>query len=97
MRGTWYVYRSADESADELNIVGPTIHGEIPLEVFDELVVMRYAQLEAEGHLAAIEERATENNQGNFGCDALLAKQGRTTALDYVKAASRSAKRPNDE
>lgn len=51
-----------------------------PLELFDELVVMRWAQL-TEEELEAAELRAIANHRGNFGCDRLLEDRGMASEM----------------
>lgn len=48
----------------------------MPMEVFDELVAMRHAQLVEEGRLEQAEQRAAEKYAGNGGCYALRRKLG---------------------
>jgi hypothetical protein len=43
----------------------------IPWEVFDQLVVMRMAEILEEGSLKRAIDRAVEYHGGNFGCEAL--------------------------
>jgi len=57
----------------------------IPKNVIDEFVVMRYAELEKEKKLKKIEKRSMKKWQGNFGCDALLEKYGKETAIQILK------------
>ena len=44
----------------------------VPVDTFDELVVMRFAELLREGTTAAAIDRAIQNHEGNFGCSALV-------------------------
>jgi hypothetical protein len=57
----------------------------LPETVFDELVVMRYAELQAEGKVAQAEKRAMRKYGGNVGCMALCKQHGKPTALDRVE------------
>jgi hypothetical protein len=56
----------------------------LPETVFDELVVMRYAELQAEGKVAQAEKRAMRKYTGNVGCQPLCKKYGKRTALDEL-------------
>ncbi len=77
MRGKHYVY----SSGENIHITGGA---NFPMDVFDELVVMRYAELVAEKSVKNVEKRAIQNNQGNFGCDALCKKYGSATVSDMI-------------
>jgi hypothetical protein len=57
----------------------------IPEKVFDELVVMRYAQLQEEARVAQAEKRAMRKHAGNVGCQALCKQHGKPTALDTLE------------
>jgi hypothetical protein len=57
---------------------------EMPEDMFDELVVMRYAEIEEDGDIKDVENRAI-NNWGNFGCDSLRKKHGLETSLEKIK------------
>jgi hypothetical protein len=67
---------------------------EMPLEIFDELVAMRWAQLTNEQRQEAI-RRALCNHAGNGGCDALCKAAGVPGFLDQIEklAAKRKARR----
>jgi hypothetical protein len=43
----------------------------LPWEVFDQIVVMRLAELIKSGSLDEVIDRAVEHHGGNFGCEAL--------------------------
>jgi hypothetical protein len=57
----------------------------MPLDIFDELVVMRYAELQAEEKAQEIEQRAMKKYSGNIGCDDLNKRYGRPTALERLE------------
>jgi hypothetical protein len=50
---------------------------------FDELVVMRYAEL-SDTQRDIIEKRAIANHSGNFGCDALRQKHRLVPSLSML-------------
>jgi hypothetical protein len=56
----------------------------LPETVFDELVVMRYAELQEEGKVAQAEKRAMRKYSGNFGCQTLCKKYSKKTTLDEL-------------
>jgi hypothetical protein len=56
----------------------------LPEPIFDELVVMRYAELEEEGEVDAAARRALRHYGGNVGCMALCKKYGKPTAVDRL-------------
>lgn len=86
MRNPYYAYRSGTtmyiQSAEADEGIA------LPLEVFDALVVMRYAQLQmAEGPVAdllKLEREVADRYDGNFGADALRRKLGLKTGMDRV-------------
>lgn len=75
MRDKYYVWQD-----------GENIHlpGEMDLESFDELVVMRYAQLEKKSRVQETEQRAATKHDGNLSCDPLLEKLGKKTAWESI-------------
>jgi hypothetical protein len=58
----------------------------IPKSIIDEFVVMRYSELEKEGKVKKMEKKAMKKWQGNFGCDALLEKHGKRTAIEMIES-----------
>lgn len=87
MRGDPYVFPSADSDGEIfLNIwtSAPCDDGyepslsrvRLPMEMFDELAVMRYAQLSEEDRHVA-QQRAIEKWGGNIGCMELKQQVGR--------------------
>lgn len=58
----------------------------IPKNIIDEFVVMRFAELVKEGKAKKVEKRAMKKWQGNFGCDALLEKYGKKTAIQMIES-----------
>jgi hypothetical protein len=85
MREPFYIYRG-----DGLVIIDNSKLGEmggdimIPMELFDELVVMRYAQLTAE-EIAEAEKRAIDKHTGNAGVSELSKKYGLPGFMDIVQ------------
>src|SRR5512139_1125842 len=56
----------------------------LPEAVLDELVVMRYAQLEEENRVEPAVQRALRKHGGNVGCDALCRKYGQRTSVERL-------------
>lgn len=56
----------------------------LPQKIFDELVVMRYAELQEKGTTEKTEQRAVRKWGGNVGAMALAKKLGKPTALDIL-------------
>lgn len=90
MRGEFYIYRGGGKK-ETINIfyTNPKaksyqdpISISIPIDIFDELVVMRHAQLKS---IEKIEKRAIRKYRGNIGCADLAKKYGKPTYLDYMK------------
>jgi len=81
MRGDPYVFVSGYDNEEYINIWSKQrtpdddppylTKNYISLDKFDELVVMRMAELIDEGKLEATITRAVKNNGGNVGCCAL--------------------------
>lgn len=93
MRGTFYIYRaSSDEHTDVLQMYTPNGNLELPIEVFDALVCMRYAQLEKEQDIKSLELDIAENYRGNFGVDALCSKVGIKTSEQEIEEAVKKTK-----
>lgn len=67
IRGEYYTWASDLSDGSEV-IVLPE---QMPMELFDELVVMRFAELGRQEREEA-EARAIEHWTGNVGCEALL-------------------------
>lgn len=67
MRGGNYIYKNTH---GELEIYVPGGHVAIPLETFDELVLMRWAQMSPE-YFAEVASRTIERYSGNVGCQEL--------------------------
>jgi hypothetical protein len=78
-RGKYYIYEDVNGKFFFNGVF-------IPKSVIDEFVVMRYAELEKEGKVKRIENRAMKKWQGNFGCDALLEKHGKRTAIEMIES-----------
>ena len=57
----------------------------LSLKIFDELVVMRYYQLQDDNKLEETEQRSIKNNSFNFGCDSLRKKHGLNTTMEMSK------------
>jgi hypothetical protein len=81
MRGDYYIWRGSCYAAEGLDdppdsreciyFSTPDMSGSMDMDVFDDLVVMRYAQIVEQGRMREVKERAAQNYEGNFGCDAL--------------------------
>src|SRR5512144_1970620 len=56
----------------------------LPEDVLDELVVMRYAQLQEEDKVEPAVQRALRKHGGNVGCDALCRQYGKSTSGDRL-------------
>lgn len=82
MRGVPYVYSTGGTM--EIYAEG---HVSLPIDQFDALVLMRFAQILDRGHDALEEEmvRVAGTYAGNFGCDALLKLLGQPTVMDYLR------------
>ena len=65
----------------------------LPETVFDELVVMRYAELQEEGKVDQAAERAMRKYAGNVGCQALCKQHGKLTALDRFTKRSKEKRK----
>ena len=81
MRGTWYIWCGGEEDKETININSEAM----PMEIFDALVVMRYAELQEEKGIKKAESLAIKNYQGNFGCDALCRKYKKSDTMSMVK------------
>jgi hypothetical protein len=57
----------------------------LPKSVFDELVVMRYAELQEERKVDQTAKRAMRKYTGNLGCESLCKKYGKPIALDKLE------------
>lgn len=73
MRGTYYVYEDWEG----------TFHlpKAMPKEIFDELVVMRFAEL-GEKELEKAEKRAMKKYNGNVGCEMLRKRYGKKSLIE---------------
>lgn len=58
---------------------------------------MRYAELEKEGKVKKVEKKAMKRWKGNFGCDALLEKYGKETAIQAIEKFLSERKRRRNE
>jgi hypothetical protein len=67
----------------------------LPMEIFDELVVMRYAQLTTE-EIAAAEKRAIDKYTGNAGCSELSKKHGLPGFMDLVNQEIKDIKKAKE-
>lgn len=61
----------------------------LPEDVLDELVVMRYAQLQEESRVEQAAQRALRKHGGNVGCDALCRQYGQPTSVERLTARGR--------
>lgn len=80
MRGENYVYLNNDS----IVFYCKNMEGTMPLETFDELVAMRFAQLNKSVQ-KKVEKRALKKYYGHFGCDALAKKYKKPIVMDIVK------------
>src|SRR5260221_14009223 len=94
MRGEFYVW--SDGANIHIDAHRPQLDSDwpsrdmamMPLQIFDELVAMRWAQL-ATGERVSAMKRAVANYSGNVGCDALckaMGKKGFTEQLQELAA-----------
>ena len=74
-KGSWADWFAADQA----------LGASMPLDIFDELVVMRYAELQAGEKAQEIEQRTMRKYSGNIGCDDLNKRYGRPTALERLE------------
>jgi hypothetical protein len=78
LRGDYYVWRDGDT----LHLRGPGDSKlELPIGVFDQLVVMRAAEL-TPGQRAIASLAAVEDSRGNVGAEALRAELGLPAAYE---------------
>ena len=85
MRGDWYTYRTSSAAGEEVLVCAWVTPERIPMETFDALVVMRYAQLQEEGTVEEVERQAVGFYAGNFGCDALCRKVGVPDTIQIIE------------
>ncbi len=82
----YYIYRGGGETEDHIYIhvkeTDKTL--EIPVSLFDELVVMRYPQLVEGLVLEKVQKRAWNKHGGSLGCDALAKIMGKPTVKDLI-------------
>jgi hypothetical protein len=64
---------------------------EMPLEVFDELVAMRWTELSLQERKAA-KERAVGKHSGNVGCEALCGELGQPGFLEILGTLAKEKK-----
>ena len=94
LRGKYYVYTGDDgvhlwvgsdafegTTWSEERYVDRCMGAVIPEEVFDALVVMRYAELQEEKLVEKVEKKTIKKYSGNFGSYALLRKHKIKTEL----------------
>lgn len=77
MRGTYYIYRG-----EQLEISTPNGSLSLPMDIFDDLVSMRTAQLEAEKLDKKVALRAIRRWTGNLGCVELCKKYNKKTGFE---------------
>ena len=80
--GDFYTYVSGPDDDEQINFVKTWM----PMEIFDELVAMRVAELLEDGMLADAAGRAVENWSGNVGCSALSVLRGLPSWEEIVEA-----------
>lgn len=76
IRGDYYTFVSASGDGEHINFMFSEGSTSMPLEIFDELVAMRVAEMIEEGKLEAAAERAIQKYSGNVGCSALREHRG---------------------
>jgi hypothetical protein len=91
MRGEYYIWMGGTEEDSYISL--PT---EMPSKVFDELVAMRWAELNAE-EKADAGKRAVEKYAGNVGCEALCKLLGVPGFQERLEVMLKSKKEKNDE
>jgi hypothetical protein len=79
MRGRYYIYVGGN-----LEIHANGEHVSLPMKVFDELVIMRMAEM-TEAHKISVIKRTIREYTGNFGCDKLRKKCGLVTCFELLK------------
>lgn len=91
----FYVWRGGGETGDELYISFKRqgVETSIPVVLFDELVVMRHAQLLENLMLDKIQKRAYKNHYGSLSCEALARLMGKPTALGNLLKITKSKKK----
>ena len=78
MRGEWYVYATEFDDGEYMAIHGPS-HIAIPMAIFDQLVMLRWAEMTQHERLAA-GRAALDEQYGNVGTLALKAAlEGKTS------------------
>lgn len=90
IRGEYYTWAGND---DDGNLVIHFNGCEYPMDVFDELVVMRHAELVKKKKVKETELRAIKKYEGNFGCDELREKYGKKTVMGQIRSWSRKRKK----
>ena len=79
MRGDWYIYRTEFDDGEYMAIHGPKKNIAIPMAVFDQLVMLRWAEMTQDERLAA-GCTALDQHDGNVGTLALKAAlEGKTS------------------
>lgn len=73
IRGKYYTWCGQYNDKDEFMSLGVDKDGQMPMDIFDQIVVMRYAELEEEKKAKKIEKEVMKTNK-NIGCWALLRK-----------------------
>jgi hypothetical protein len=82
LRGEYYVYPSVGGG---VQFYCPDMRGWIPDEVFDALVMMRWAEMSVEQRAVAA-DTAIGMGGGNFGCDDLRRLAGEPTSEEMLAA-----------
>ncbi len=73
----WAIDESDKRREDRVTASGVSI----PEAIMDEFVMMRLAQMVAEGLVDDAIDRAVAHSSGNFGCDALVKKREQLKAV----------------
>lgn len=93
MRGEWYVYSSGEhmEIHHGTTKKGPIGSVRMPMDKFEDLVIMHLHRMDPE-EIAAVEARAAEKYEGNFGVDGLRGDLGLTTSEDWIAEMAEAVK-----
>jgi len=90
IRGRYYTWVGTDDKDNDSIHLSSDV---LPINIFDELVVMRYAQLqENKNKLKKIEKMSIKKYRNNFGCDSLCVKYGEMTTLEFMNSVNKVIK-----
>lgn len=80
MRGDPYIY--SDGESLQIHYHGNSLA--LPMEIFDQLVVMRWYRMTPEQR-EAVASDTYQQHSGNFGTDGIARHLGQPTTMDLVK------------